>query len=152
MTDKASLPSADQREAVREILRGGGHELRNALSGAAVNLEVVRSRVARDGVTGPEIQTFAEHAASQMNEASKLADGVLALTRALVVSDHGRGTKKSSDHSAGSQIELMIYGDAADTLVSDIKRLASRIDVQVEEHQRSVILRVYPQGTSHSKD
>ena len=46
----------------------------------------------------------------------------------------------------------MIYGDAADTLLSDIKRLASRIDVQVEETHRSVILKVYPQGTSHSKN
>jgi hypothetical protein len=121
------------------------------LSGVAVNLEVVRSRAARDGETG-EIKSFAERASSQISEATALADGVLALTRALLLSSDGTGSKKAPTHGAGSQIELMIYGETADTLLSDIKRLASRIDVQVEEHQRSVILKVYPQDTSHSKN
>jgi hypothetical protein len=121
------------------------------LSGVAVNLEVVRSRAARDGGTG-EIKSFAERASSQISEASSLADGVLALTRALLVSRGREGAGKSAAHGAGSQIELMIYGDTADALVSDIRRLASRIDVQVEQQDRSVILKVYPQGTSHSKN
>jgi signal transduction histidine kinase len=151
VTDKGSEPSLEQANAAREILRRAGHELRNALSGVAVNLEVVRSRAARDGESG-DIKSFAERAASQISEASALADGVLALTRALLVPGHDSGPKKGSPAGAGSQIELMIYGESADALMSDIKRLASRIDVEVEEHARSVILRVYPQGTSHSKN
>ena len=46
----------------------------------------------------------------------------------------------------------MIYREVDDALLSDIKRLASRIDVDVEEHSRSVILKVYSQGPSHSKN
>jgi hypothetical protein len=151
VTDKRAGAAAEEPDVAREILRRAGHELRNALSGVAVNLEVVRSRVARDGATG-EIKSFAERASSQISEASALADGVLALTRALLLFSGGDGSKKPPSHGAGSQLELMIYGEAADGLLSDIKRLASRIDVQVEEHQRSVILKVYPQGTSHSKN
>ena len=151
MTDKRPQPAPDQSDAVREILRRAGHELRNALSGVAVNLEVVRSRAARDGGAA-DIKSFAERASSQISEASALADGMLALTRAMLASGSAEAGKKASSHSAGSQIELMIYGEADDAILSDIKRLASRIDVEVEEHPRSVILKVYPQGTSHSKN
>jgi signal transduction histidine kinase len=151
VTDKRAGAVPEHPDVAREILRRAGHELRNALSGVAVNLEVVRSRAARDGATG-EIKSFAERAASQISEASALADGVLALTRALLLFSGGNGSKNAPDYGAGSQLELMIYGDAADAVLSDIKRLASRIDVEVEEHPRSVILKVYPQGTSHSKN
>ena len=151
MTDQSPRRSTEQSEAAREILRRAGHELRNALSGVAVNLEVVRSRASRNGATG-EIAAFAERASSQISEASSLADGLLALTRALVAGTGGRAAGKQPAHSAESQIELMIYGDAAETILSDIRRLASRIDVQVEEHDGSIILKVYPQGTSHSKN
>jgi signal transduction histidine kinase len=151
VTDKRSRASADAPDVAREILRRAGHELRNALSGVSVNLEVVRSRTARDGGAG-DVKSFAERAASQISEASALADGVLALTRALLVFSNAEGAKRPPSYGAGSQIELMIYGETADALLSDIKRLASRIDVEVEEHPRSVILKVYPQGTSHSKN
>jgi hypothetical protein len=46
----------------------------------------------------------------------------------------------------------MIYGDAAARLLSDIERLASLIGVSVEQQGESVILRVLPEGKSHSKD
>jgi hypothetical protein len=46
----------------------------------------------------------------------------------------------------------MIYGDAAAAVVSDIKRLASRIGVGVEQHGRSVILTILPEGNSHTKE
>ncbi|HEV7839355.1 MAG TPA: hypothetical protein VGO75_14905, partial [Gemmatimonadaceae bacterium] len=74
MTDKREQPLADQAECAREILRRAGHELRNALSGVAVNVEVVRSRAAVAGGSA-EIHSFAERASSQISEASALADG-----------------------------------------------------------------------------
>jgi hypothetical protein len=46
----------------------------------------------------------------------------------------------------------MIYGDGAARLVSDIERLASLIGVSVEQQGERVILRVLPEGKSHSKD
>jgi hypothetical protein len=46
----------------------------------------------------------------------------------------------------------MIYGDRASMFVSDIKHLADRIGVGIEEDAKRVILTVSPEGKSHSKD
>jgi hypothetical protein len=137
-------------EAVREVIRRAGHELRNALSGVAVNVEVVRSRAAREGAAG-EVASFAARASAQVEEASALTDGLLALVSSVVAAQ-AAGTLKQAGHGAGSRIELMIYGDAAPSVVSDIERLASRIGVGVEQHGRNVILTILREGKSNSKD
>jgi len=138
-------------EAVREIIRRAGHELRNALSGVAVNVEVVRSRAGREG-PGVELTSFAERASAQVEEASKLTDGLLALVSSVLSAQAAGTLKEPARHGAGSRIELMIYGDAAAAVLSDIERLASRIGVEVEQHGPSVILTILPEGKSHSKD
>lgn len=151
MTDTRRKPK-EASQAVREIIRRAGHELRNALNGVAVNVEVVRSRIGREGPP-LELASFAERASAQVGEASALADGLLALVGPLLASPTA-GTSKTAggNHGAGSRIELMIYGDGAAAVVSDIERLASRIGVAVEQHGRSVILTILPEGKSHSKD
>jgi hypothetical protein len=136
---------------VREIFRRAGHEIRNALSGAAVNSEVVRSRSLRDGQP-KDLAAFAERAAAQIGEASSLSDGLLALIGSVLASQADGTLKSVTGHGAGSRIELMIYGDAAATVVSEIERLTSRIGVGVEQDGRSVILTILPEGKSHSKD
>jgi hypothetical protein len=138
-------------EAVREIIRRAGHELRNALNGVAVNVEVVRSRSAREG-PAKELTSFADRASAQVSEASALTDGLIALVGS-VLSAQAAGTLKSTGgHGAGAAVELSIHGDAAAVVVSDIERLASRIAVGVEQHGQRVILRILPEGKSHSKD
>lgn len=151
MTDTRRKPK-EAPQAVREIIRRAGHELRNALNGVAVNVEVVRSRIGREGPP-LELASFAERASAQVGEASALADGLLALVGPLLASPTA-GTSKTAggNHGAGSRIELMIYGDGAPAVVSDIERLASRIGVAVEQQGRSVILTILPEGKSHSKD
>jgi hypothetical protein len=116
----------------------------------AVNVEVVRSRSGREGGTG-DVASFASRASAQVEEASALADGLLALVSSVLASQ-AAGTLKESGHGAGSRIELMIYGDAAPSIVSDIERLASRIGVALEQHGPNVILTVLREGKSHSKD
>jgi hypothetical protein len=116
----------------------------------SVNVEVVRSRAGREGALG-DVASFASRASAQVEEASALADGLLALV-SLVLSAQSTGTLKEAGHGAGSRIELMIYGDAAPSVVSDIERLASRIGVAVEQHGQNVILTVLREGKSHSKD
>ncbi len=149
MTD-ARIKPKEVPEAVREILRRAGHEIRNALNSVAVNVEVVRSRSAREG--GHDLASFAERASAQVGEASALTDGLLALVNSLLAA-HARGALKPvAGRGAGSRVELMIYGESSAGLVSDIERLASRIGVAVEERGQSVILTVLPEGKSHSKD
>lgn len=149
MTDASRKPK-EAPEAVREIIRRAGHELRNALSGVAVNVEVVRSRAVRDG-SEKELTSFAERASAQVEEASKLTDGLLAVVGAILSAQAAGTLTEPAGHGAGSRIELMIYGDA-DAAVSDMERLASRIGVGVEQHGNRVILTILPGGNRHSKD
>jgi hypothetical protein len=142
---------SEATQVIREIVRRAGHEIRNALSGAAVNSEVVRSRSLREGGS-KDIATFAERAAAQVAEASSLSDGLLALVQSVLTAQAEDSLKSGPGHGGGSRIELMIYGDAAATVVSDIERLTSRIGVGVEQNGQSVILTILPEGKSHSKD
>jgi hypothetical protein len=145
----ARRPAKEAPEAIREILRRAGHELRNALSGVALNVEVVRSRAGRPAL---ELTSFAERASAQVEEVSKLTDGLLALVSSVLAAQAAGTLKEPGGRGAGSRIELMIYGDAAAAVVSDIGYLASRIDVGVEQHGPSVILTILPEGKSHSKN
>ena len=123
------------------------------MNGVAVNVEVVRSR--SEGATGTsarELTPFAERAVIQVGEASALTDGLLALVNSVLAAQAAGTLKSAARHGAGSQIELMIYGDAAPGLLSDIERLASRIGVGVEPHGQRVILTILPEGKRHSKD
>jgi hypothetical protein len=142
--------ASDAPLILKEIVRRSGHEIRNALNGVAVNVEVVRSRVGR-GSGSTDIDTFAVRASSQVNVASALADGLLALLR-VALSAQAEGTIRTSTSGAGSQIELMIYGDEATTFVSDIKLFSESIGLRVKSGDRGVILTVLPQDLSHSKE
>jgi len=148
---KARSQATEAPQAVREILRRAGHELRNALNGVSVNVEVVRSRADREG-SPRELASFAERASAQMREASALTDGLLALVGSVLASQAGGTLKTAGDGGAGSRVELKIYGDRAAGLMSDIERLTSRIGVGVEQHGQSVILTILPEGKSHSRD
>jgi hypothetical protein len=148
---KARTKATEAPQAVREILRRAGHELRNALSGVAVNVEVVRSRADREG-SPKELASFAERASAQVGEASALADGLLAVVGSVLAAQAAGTLKTTGDGGAGSRIELMIYGERSAGLVSDIERLTSRIGVVVEQHDQRVILTILPEGKSHSKD
>jgi signal transduction histidine kinase len=150
VTDAPS-PETEARQAVREIIRRAGHEIRNALNGIAVNVEVVRSRSAREGPAG-ELKSFADRASAQVEEASALADGLLALIGSVLAAQAAGTLKTTAGHGAGSRIELMIYGDGAASIVSDVERLACRVGVTVEQHGPSVILTILPEGKSYSKD
>ena len=133
------------------MIRRAGHEIRNALNGVAVNVEVVRSRSSGDA-SSRDLTSFAEHAMTQVAEASALTDGLLALVNSVLTAQAAGTLKSPGRHGAESRIELMIYGDQASALVSDIERLTSRIGVGVEQHGPRVILTILPQGKSHSKD
>ena len=157
MTDHSARAKADALDIVREIIRRAGHEIRNALNGVAVNVEVVRSRVAqREGGSGKgataEIASFAERAGAQVGEATSLTNGLLSLVGIVLAADAQGALHSATGGSAGSRIELMIYGDRASVFVSDIKHLADRIGVGIEQDAKRVILTVSPEGKSHSKD
>ena len=151
VTDDSARAKADALEIVGEIIRRAGHEIRNALNGVAVNVEVVRGRVASEGAA-TEVASFAERAGSQIGEATALTNGLLALVGSVLAAEAQGTLSPAQGSGGGSRIELMIYGDQASVVVSDIKRLADRIGVGVEQRAARVILTVTPEGNSHSKD
>ena len=150
MTDVRPI-DREALKAVREIVRRGGHELRNALSGVSVNVEVVRSRSERDG-SAKDLTSFAERARLQVGVATMLSDGLLALVGAVLTAAEAGTLKTPRGHGAQKQIELMIHGDGGASIVSDIERLGNVVGVGVEQHGPSVILTVLPEGKNHSKD
>jgi hypothetical protein len=151
VTDDPARAKAAALEIVREIIRRAGHEIRNALNGVAVNVEVVKSRVSRQEGTA-EVVSFAERASRQISEASALMDGMLSLVGNVLAAEANGSLTSAPGASGGSRVELMIYGDRASAVASDIKRLADRIGVDVEQHAERVILTVSPQGKSHSQE
>jgi hypothetical protein len=148
--DNAKAKS-DALEIVREITRRAGHEIRNALSGVAVNVEVVKSRAAR-GDGADVLAPFADRAALEVGVASALTDGLLGLVASLLTAQAEGKLRTLPPSGTGSRIELTVYGDRASVILSGIRRLADVIGVTVEEHGARVILTVLPEGKSHSKN
>jgi len=138
---------ASASPVLRELVRRAGHEIRNALSGVAVNLEVVRSRSGREGAG--DIVSFADRARLQLSAATVLTNGLLALVNATLC-DPPQG-KAKADAKAGDSVELLLNRDAS-AFMSDIDLLARAIGFSVEQRGANVILKVLPEGQSHSKD
>lgn len=151
MIEDNAKAKSDALEIVREITRRAGHEIRNALSGVAVNVEVVKSRAAR-GDGADALAPFADRAALQVGVASALTDGLLGLVGAVLAAEAEGTLKTLPGGGTGTRIELTVYGDRASVILSNIGRLANMIGVAVEEHAERVILTVLPEGKSHSKN
>ena len=149
MIEDTAEAKADALEIVREITRRAGHEIRNALSGVAVNVEVVKSRAAR-GDGADALAPFADRAALEVGVASALTDGLLGLVSSVLAAQAEGTLRTLPPNGPGSRIELMVYGDRASVILSGINRLAEVVGVTVEEHGERVILTVLPEGKSHS--
>jgi hypothetical protein len=146
-----SAQSADVLDVVREITRRGGHEIRNALNGVAVNAEVVRSRASKvEG--GGDLAPYAERAVLQVGTANVLTEGLVALLSSVVKAQAAGTLRLVPGHGAGSQMELMIYGEGADAVAFAIKRFGPMVGVGVEQADERVILTLSPEGKSHSKE
>lgn len=57
------------------------HEVKGALNGVVVNVEVVRSRSAKPDVSGASLHQFAESAAGQLDAVIAMTEAMLVLTR-----------------------------------------------------------------------
>ena len=83
MTDRRTRPDIARLwvAAHQELADRAAHELRNALNGVAVNLEVVRSRLDRPGVDIRTVLPFATTASNSMEELSAFSEALLTLAR-----------------------------------------------------------------------
>lgn len=69
-------------EVLQHIATRTAHELKGALNGVAVNLEVVRSRAAKPEAAASAVAPFATSAADQLEAVVEMTEALLALSRA----------------------------------------------------------------------
>jgi hypothetical protein len=83
VTDRRTRPELARLwvAAHQELADRAAHELRNALNGVAVNLEVVRSRLGKKGVDLGTVTPFATTASNSMEELTAFSEALLALAR-----------------------------------------------------------------------
>ena len=67
--------------ALQRALARAAHDVKDALNGVSVNLEVVRSRASRADAPASAVAPFAEAATQQLERLTALLDAVLALGR-----------------------------------------------------------------------
>ena len=68
-------------ETLQQICGRVAHELKGALNGASVNLEVVRSRSAKPDAAASAVASFATAAAEQLDDVIAMSEALLGLTR-----------------------------------------------------------------------
>jgi hypothetical protein len=83
---KASVAPADAGvlwlATLQRAIARASHDVKDALNGVSVNLEVVRSRAARPDAPASAVASFADAATQQLERLTSLLDAVLALGRA----------------------------------------------------------------------
>jgi hypothetical protein len=96
------------------------HDLKGALNGASVNLEVVRSRSERQSSTGPDVHRFAVSAADQMAVVIRATTAMLSLARGTrgpvevsIVARQVANLLDDMSSSAGGRLQLSIDGGMA---------------------------------------
>jgi signal transduction histidine kinase len=66
---------------VQRMMGRAAHDVKDSLNGVAVNLEVIRSRAAREGTPAASIAPFAEAAGQQLERLTSLLEALLAVAR-----------------------------------------------------------------------
>jgi signal transduction histidine kinase len=66
---------------VQQLMGRAAHDVKDSLNGVAVNLEVIRSRASREGVSAGTIAPFADAAGQQLERLTSLLDALLAVAR-----------------------------------------------------------------------
>lgn len=119
---------------LQRAMARASHDVKDALNGVSVNVEVIRSRAARADVAASAVAPFADAAGQQLERLTILIEAILALTRpARVPADVGLTLRRvitvcgASSSSADANVTFIDAGggDAALTRVrGDVVRLA----------------------------
>jgi hypothetical protein len=119
--------------ALQRALGRAAHDVKDALNGVSVNLEVVRSRASRADAPASAVAPFAEAAAQQLERLTTLLDAVLALGRSeRAPADVGITLRRvaavcsASNASADARVTVRDgrIDDARTTVPGDAVRLA----------------------------
>lgn len=81
MTSSSAATDALWLDTLHRICSRAAHELKGALNGVAVNLEVVRSRAEKPDAPAAAVSKFANAAVGQLESVIALSEALLSLTR-----------------------------------------------------------------------
>jgi len=117
---------------VQRLMGRASHDVKDALNGVAVNLEVIRSRAEREGTPASAVASFAGAAGQQLERLSSLLEALLAVARPerdpvdVAVALRRVATLCAASGSAGGRVEVDSdrAEDAITRLSGEVVRLA----------------------------
>lgn len=131
---------------LRDFARASGHELRNALNGLVVNLEVVRARSAS---LDDSAQPFLAQAIDQADQTSRFAEGTIALLN-MIVSAIDSGGIVRAELVAPGRVEIEASEAEATRIVRSLSTLVERTSYGADVSGGTVILSI-PERTPDPK-
>lgn len=81
VTGVTSSIDARWLDALQRLASRSAHEIRGALNGVSVNVEVVRSRAAKATASAAALEPFADAASAQLDDVIELTEALLGLSR-----------------------------------------------------------------------
>jgi signal transduction histidine kinase len=119
---------------LQRSLSRASHDVRDALNGVSVNLEVIRSRATRPGSAAADVAPFAEAAGQQLERLTNLLEALLALGRSeRGATDVSFALRQmailcgAASSGAGAPVEVRLAGGEMDGMMTrvsgDIVRL-----------------------------
>jgi len=141
VTDPETSSGPDATELMREVARRAGHELRNALNGLMVNLEVVRGGSIRGGPDAPMTAPFLAQAVRQAEESALLAEATLALLD-LVLGAIGDNDEFQCKSILADSVRLASTAAEVDRAMDRLRPLSRGAGVQSEASDSAVIFTV----------
>jgi signal transduction histidine kinase len=117
---------------VQRLIGRASHDVKDALNGVAVNLEVVRSRAEREGTPASAVASFAGAAGQQLERLTSLLEALLAVAKPerdpvnVTVALRRVATLCAASGSAGGRVEVDsgTAEDAVTGLSGEVVRLA----------------------------
>ena len=137
MTDVSDGAGGARKGTLESAAAAAGHELRNALNGLVVNLEVVRAMAQSAGFVA---EPFMSQAVSQSEESIRLAEAAIAMLKLVTgaVSDNATAVSVSN---AGREVRVEA-GTGAERFVAALEPLSQRGVLSAETSGSTVILRI----------
>ncbi len=146
MTPTSATKQTDDHQQASELValvaRRASHEVRNALNAAAVNVEVVRSRLSRPEPDLKELQTFAERASRESDAAAALTTGLADFTRVLALAATGDGNAKVTRSAGSTTVTIPLCSADDQDISADLKALAAHMGVTIKLDGSTVIFTV----------
>jgi len=126
---------------VRGVADRSAHEIRNALNGVVVNLEVVRSRLEGGEAELAPTALFLEQAIGQSEESVRLVEPSLALLDLLLGSVDARGEVRC-ELLTERTVRFRTSEIEASRVVRSLQPLAGRAGISAETDGTAVILSI----------